>query len=465
MQILDERDKTELEGKITAAQTAATNAATAAVNAETAAGDAKQMATAATQSASAASSAVSSKYGRGSKPEFGNTVMIGSGTQFGTIYVNSNVMTIRAPGNASVGAGLQFLSCSSGVYPEVTASSAGVMNLGSPNRKFGTVYSVATALNSDEKLKKDVESLSEHREQMMQIFDNLDFVRFRWAQNMNGGMVDPPSSRYHYGFVAQPLESVLKNAGMSGMDSGIMQTNFFADNTTQAWITGGYQIPKEGYDYSQNVWDYKHDLKYKWINEIIEKDLSEFNKTQAYNIREKIQYVMFEDISKVQTEGKQPPIRINGMYLVSNSGDIVELPLTESGIAYYDHDNDPELITPLSSAHTIDGSLEIRFNKMWGAYMIEVPTFNFSEYQTLILDVDYIGEYKCYLIPEGSHKNANVWDRDNNDQILYDYSLNYNEIYTLCLYALQETRKEFLEYKEQTSREIADLKALIQKGE
>ena len=42
--------------------------------------------------------------------------------------------------------------------------------------------------------------------------------------------------------------------------------------------------------------------------------------------------------------------------------------------------------------------------------------------------------------------------------------MNYNEIYTLCLYALQETRKEFLEYKQQTSKEIEELKAMIKKG-
>lgn len=299
---------------------------------------------------------------------------------------------------------------------------------------------------------------------MLQIFDNLNFVRFRWAHNMNGGMVDPPSSRYHFGLLAQPVEAVLKNAGFFGGDSGIMQTNFFADNTTQAWIAGGYQAPKEGYDYSQNVWNYKHDLEYEWINEIIESDLSEFNKTGGYKLRERIQYIMFEDISKVQAKGKQPPLRINGMYLVSKDGEFVQLPLTENGLSYYDHDNDPDLQSPLTSAHLIGESLEIRFDKMWGTYMIEVPTFNFSEYQTLVLDVDYIGEYKCYLIPEGDHKNANVWDRENNDQILYDYSLNYNEIYDLCLYALQETRKEFLEYKKETTRQIEELKTLIQKG-
>ena len=407
---------------------------------------------------------IGNKYGRGSNPEFGPTVRLGSGTQYGTLNVDSNVMTIRAPGNTGVGAGLQLLSCASGVYPEVSANSAGVMNLGSPNRKFGTIYSVATALNSDAKLKKDIKPLCDNMDAMLQVFDNLEFVRFRWAQNMNGGMVDPPSSRYHLGFIAQPVENVLKNAGFNGGDSGIMQTNFFADNTTRAWIAGGYQPPKDGYDYSQNVWNYKHGLEYEWINEIIEKDFSEFNVTKAYEMRKRIGYIMFEDISKVQAENGQPPLRIRGVYLVSKDGNLSQIPLSDRGVAYYEHDTDEGLEKPLSSAEECNDYVEIRFNKMWAAYMLEVPTFDFDEYQTLILDIDYVGEYKCYLIPEGEYKNANVWDRDNNDQILYDYSLNYNEIYTLCLYALQETRKEFLEYKQQTSKEIEELKAMIKKG-
>lgn len=411
------------------------------------------------------SSSIGTKYGYGSVPTFGNSLKLGTGSQSGYIGISSNVLTVRAPGGYMSGAGLDFMSCASGIYPEASATLEGNMCLGSPSRKFGTIYSIASALNSDAKLKKDVDNLSNHKDAIFQAFDNLNFVRFRWAQNMNGGIVDPPSSRYHFGLIAQPVEEVLKESGLFGGDSGIMQTNFFADNTTGAWITGGYQPHKEGYDYSENVWNYKHDLEYEWINEVIEKDLALFNSTGGYNIRPNIQYIMFEDISKVSADGKQPPLKINSITLVNNDDEYIKLELTENGVSYYDHDNDTELTIPLSNATlNDDGSLTINFNKMWASYMLKVPTFVFADYKNIILDVDYIGEYKCYLIPEGEYKNANVWDRDNNDQILYDYSLNYNEIYTLCLYALQETRKEFLDYKEQTSKEIAELKALIQKG-
>lgn len=394
-------------------------------------------------------------------------------TNRGFIKTTSNSLVIKAPGSNKTsnpmessnannadfgGAGLKFSYCSAGILPYSTLNGPGSMNIGSSTLKFGTIYSAASALNSDAKLKKNIESLSEEADKYLKAFDELNFVRFKWAQNMNSGLATPASSRYHLGLIAQELEKTLANNGIYGGDTGAIQANFFADNTSEAWISGGYQIKKEGYDYSENVWNYKHGLEYEWINEVIEKDFYEFNNAGGYNVRHNIKYIMFEDISKVASEGNQPPLKVNSITLVDKNDEYIDLELTENGISYYDHDNDTELKVPLSDAHlNEDGSLTINYNKMWATYMIEVPTFAFADYKTIIIDVDYIGEYKCYMIPEGDYKNANVWDRGNNDTILYDYSVNYNEIYALSLYALQETRKEFMEYKAATSALIADL--------
>lgn len=392
--------------------------------------------------------------------------------QRGFIKATSNSLLIKAPTSSVTtnpmenstdtidtgGAGLKFSYCSSGILPYSTFNNSSTMNLGSSSLKFGTIYSAASALNSDVKLKKDIASLSDEPNKYLKTFDELNFVKFRWAQNMNGGLATPASSRYHLGLIAQEIEQTLEENNIHGGDAGIIQANFFADNTSEAWISGGYQIPKEGYSYSENVWNYKHDLEYEWINEIIEKPFYELNNTGGYNIRPNIQYIMFEDISKVSADGKQPPLKVNSITLVTKDDEYIELELTDNGISYYDHDNDTELTIPLSNATlNEDGSLFINFDKMWATYMLEVPTFAFADYKTLILDVDYIGEYKCYLIPEGEYKNANVWDRGNNDKILYDYTLNYNEIYALSLYALQETRKEYLDYKTKTEATINEL--------
>lgn len=375
-----------------------------------------------------------------------------------TSNVTSNPMESSTDTRDCGGAGLRFSYCYSGILPYATLNEKSTMNLGSSSLKFGTIYSVATALNSDVKLKKDIASLSNESNKYLKTFDELDFVKFRWKQNMNGGLATPASSRYHLGLIAQEVEQTFENNGIYGGDSGAIQANFFADNTSEAWISGGFQTKKEGYDYSENVWNYKHDLEYEWINEIIEKPFSELNNTGGYNIRPNIQYIMFEDISKVAADGKQPPLKVNSITLVTKDDEYIELELTENGISYYDHDNDTELTIPLSNATlNEDGSLFINFDKMWATYMLEVPTFAFADYKTLILDVDYIGEYKCYLIPEGEYKNANVWDRGNNDKILYDYTLNYNEIYALSLYALQETRKEYMNYKTRTDAIIDEL--------
>ena len=73
------------------------------------------------------------------------------------------------------------------------------------------------------------------------------------------------------------------------------------------------------------------------------------------------------------------------------------------------------------------------------------------------LDVDYVGEYKVYLIPEATtkHVNSNVWDRGRVDDIMLIYNVNYQELQIMCLFAAQQIIK-------QQESEISVLKSEIQ---
>ena len=84
--------------------------------------------------------------------------------------------------------------------------------------------------------------------------------------------------------------------------------------------------------------------------------------------------------------------------------------------------------------------------------------FNFSDYESIILDIDFIGEYKVYLIPKGNYQNCNfLYDRDRADKIVYDYTFNYTEFTNMSLAVLQKTRKDFKDYKTQTEEQISNL--------
>ena len=55
------------------------------------------------------------------------------------------------------------------------------------------------------------------------------------------------------------------------MDNGIISANFFLNNTSGKFISGGHQpsFEKDGitYNYSKNVWNFKHGLEYRTYNE------------------------------------------------------------------------------------------------------------------------------------------------------------------------------------------------------
>lgn len=421
-----------------------------------------------------------------------NYLPLSGGTVTGSIYFNGDSvtypgyishddtsLTIKAP-SANIAAGINGIgngcgliikSCYNGILPFFSrtqvGSNADLQCLGSSTYKFGTIYSVSSALNSDQKLKKDIDSLDNDIETFNSLFDDIDFVKFRWKDNYNGALETSPSRRYHYGIIAQEVEKLMHKHGLTNYDNGFIHSNFFLDNTTECYITGGYRCAKEGYDYSQNVWNYKNDEEYEIYNEVIEKKFNELDYGGRYTHRPDIQYILIQDVSKVRSKGKQPPLTINSINLIDKEGNYVPIPLsTEGGISCYDPE-DENFENPGSSATVNDnGSITISFNDMWGSYMIKIADndncFNFYDYESIIADVDFIGEYKIYLIPKGNYQTCDFWnDRDRTDEVAYDYTFNYQELTNMSLAVLQQTRKDYLDYKKASESKISELEEKI----
>lgn len=373
------------------------------------------------------------------------------------IYVEDKTLKIMSIGtssgiNAGWGAGLAISTCSGGIYPIYNYMGNSVesypgVNLGSPSAKFGTIYCENT--NSDKKLKKDIENLKETdlMNKYLDMFDKIDFVKFRWKHNQNSGLETPASSRYHYGIIAQEIEKLLNDEGIGTYDNGIIKSAFFAENTSGAFVTGGYQPRFENkdngitYDYSENVYNFKHGNDYKVYNEIVEKDLSEINATNVYIDRSNISYIMIEDNSKLAEGNSRPPVTIKGIVLIDKNGNKKKLTMDYNKcVSYYEWDDNDFSNPKTSGVLNSDESITVSFNKKYSTYMIKVDNFNFFDYKKIILDVDYVGEYKVYLIPEATtkHVNANVWDRGRVDDIMLIYNVNYQELQIMCLFAAQQ---------------------------
>mgnify|MGYP004624600147 CR=1 FL=1 len=376
--------------------------------------------------------------------------------------------------SATQGAGLELRSCVEGILPIAQGRNTTWyphVNLGDSSRSFGTVYCLNT--NSDKKIKKDIEILSESdlADKYVEILDLINFVKFRWKHNMNGGMETPPSSRYHYGIIAQEIEKLLKDIGIGTYDNGIIKADFFAKNTSNAFITGGYRGQFENeengvtYDYSKNTYDFKKGNDYSVYNEILDKELSTLNRCNGYADRSSIGYLMIEDNSKLSEKYEdRPPVTIKGIILIDKEGNTKKLSIDFAKcISYYEW-NDENLSNPKTSGTlNEDGSITVSFNKKYSTYMIKVDDFNFFDYERIVLDVDYVGEYKVYLIPNATegHVNANVYDRDRVDDIMLTYHVEYQELQILCLHALQQKSKKQASEIEELRKEIEELKGLI----
>ena len=346
-------------------------------------------------------------------------------------------------------------------------SKSWTVHLGSQTYKFGTSYAQSWTTGSDKKEKKDITPLVENLKQYSNIFDAINWIKYRWKYNNNGGLADKPSSRFHYGIIAQDIEKIFKDYGFDNSDNGIIKAEFFLNNTTDRYICGGWQQPYYDeeknitYSYSENVWKYKHNLEYEILNEVIEEPLSKFTADNGYRDRNIISYIMLEDNSKVQADNYHPPLTVNSINLIDKDGNYTELEFETIGdVAYYD-ENEESLKTPLTRI-TFDGntSFTMESDVMYGKHAIKLVTpFDIFDYESIMVDIDYIGEYKLYLLPDAEYKTTNfLYDIERtNAEVVYDYAVDYNELICMSLMVLQQTRKDYIDYKDKSSKLIEDL--------
>ena len=374
------------------------------------------------------------------------------------------------------GAGLKFTTCIGGILPAYNghygsgyvSTSKYKINLGSSTYYFGSVYSNGNALTSDKKAKKDIETLGDESNIYDNIFDDLNFVKYRWRYDQNSPLSNSPSKRYHFGLIAQEVEKVFHDHGKTNLDYGAIKGEFFLNNTSEKYICGGFQPYYEKndikYSYSENVWNYKHGLEYRVFNEIIEKNIIEIT-DEVMVERQQIGYIMIEDNSKLSEHADNvPDIKINSVHIIDRDDNYKKLDMLEDGgIPYYNDTG--EAMTSITKND--DGSMTVHFangnagqNKKHIIKLSEI--FDCTQYEKIIIDVDYIGEYKFYLMPETvySTANTNKVEEIGND-IIYNYSLDYNEIIMMSLAVLQNSKKLYDEKIKEYDKKLKELEERI----
>lgn len=337
------------------------------------------------------------------------------------------------------------------------------ISLGCSYWPFSRVYANNTTIQTSDQYKKENISY-ELEDEYLQLFDNFSLCKYTMKNYENEEtFINDKHKRYHFGIIAQDFEKVMKNVGLNNDDFSGLVSNFFAMyGNPRANVSLGWEVKAEGKDYSENTYNWKHrndvefNGEYELLNKVEEITISSLH---IDNYRKNIGYIMFEDNSKLTKE--QPSIYINSILLEDTDGNIVEVPLSDNVIKYYDIE-DKNFENPLSNAYINEnGQLVCEFSKMYGSVMMKLDeSIDITQYEKVIIDYDHISEFKIFFLPEPietDYYNANVWDRDHNDQILYDYSFAYGELNNLSHYVLQKTRKEFKKYKEDTTELINGL--------
>ena len=345
------------------------------------------------------------------------------------------------------------------------------LDLGTANDegRWGTLY-VRENLNvsSDRNVKENIEPIKEVKKPYMDFFDNIEIVTYTKKQENYSGQAEYQHAKHYrkrIGIIAQDVEKKLREIGLSAEDfSGVKAEYCYGYSNTSCFISGGYQKEGEEKSYSENTYNWKHrndlGIEYETYNELLEKDIKDF-KIREY--RKNIGYICFEDNSKLTKD--QPPLKINGIYFIDSEGNVIEAPLNGDIVSYYES-NDYKFENPISYGEYSEEtkSLTLTFGKMYGTIFLKIPTINISNIEKVVVNADYISEYKMYLLPDpeeiGKYVTANVWDRERTDQILYDYGFDYGQLFGLSAYALQETRKELQEMNEKykkLEKRISDL--------
>ena len=375
--------------------------------------------------------------------------------------------------------GLSLGSCSGYLLPHckkdasnrtngMPGYSSGSITLGTASYKFGKIYSTSSALNSDVNHKKDILSMSDFTDiDYIDLFDKLDFCKFKWIKETQASLQETPAIRNHLGVMAQPLEKLIFENGYNGVDVDYIDSEFcysyydYMNSLMGGWSS--YKINEDGtiYSYSENVYKWKHNEDYEVKNEVIE---WKFDNIKFEDYRKEVNHLMVVDNSKLTNE--QPPLYINSICFIDKNDEIISVDLKNVSVIQFYDENDVDLTNPISSSTLNEnGQLEIHFGTMYGSVFIKMfdKPINVDNYKSMLLDIDFIGEYRCFLLPDGNHVTANIKDRVNTDQILYNYSVNYNSIFVTGMHVLQETRKEYANYKKKTEQKLVDLESEVQK--
>lgn len=355
---------------------------------------------------------------------------------------------------------LQISTCKYALLGGVEGRGSGTeynasLDIGTRGYPFGTIYiRQSPIIISDRNQKHNIQKISNQKYE--NLFDSLDMCTYVLNDNSHISPSTSPNVRNHIGLIAQDVEDKVEKAGLTSNEFAGVCSEFFCDSA-RPWraVCGGFRREKEGYAYSENTYNFKHDLDYEFYNEIIEKKLSDLN---LEDYRKNIGYLMIQDNSKLTK--KQPPLIINSISLKKKDGTLVSVPLDNETISYYKRE-DKTFSNPLSSSHINEnGSLVVSFDRWYTSLFLKLSDspFNVDDYESILFDVDFVSEYKLILIPDGTYQNANVWDRAHNDKILYDYSFRYDELYGLTTHVLKKTRQEFREYKAETEKLLSEMK-------
>ena len=377
---------------------------------------------------------------------------------------------------------LQMFPCANKVLLGELSSHDGVhrtefspIELGTSTYPIGSITCNNPQMTSDKNKKNTIEKLNDREDidKLIKLFESIDICSYIY----NNDTVRAQSAvhrRKRIGVISQEVEDKLRELGISDYDFSGVKTEFFIPSYIigKASYAGigiqKYTSEEDGItrDYSKNTYNWKHRgeegiPEYEIFNEIISIDPKLLNYEEY---RKNIRYILFEDISKLNSDW--PPIYINNIIITTLNGDSKVIDLTNNVIQSYTG-NDEDFSNPLTESFINDNDqLEISFSNMDrqnGAVMLDMgETFNIDDIDNILIDIELIAECKVMLIPDGKYCNANVWDR-RNDQILYNYAFNYNELFSLSTYILQQTRKDYIEYKENTDKKINELETKVNK--
>lgn len=371
--------------------------------------------------------------------------------------------------------GLEFAGCDGLILPKGSSC-----KLGNQKYPFQAVVAWSHIKPSDEKYKNIISTIedSDDFECYEELFDSMKFILYQNTSEQNDSphaqAITKPHERYHIGVGAQTTEKLVDEVGLDSKKfSGIKSDSFSTLRNMEHKLSGGWRANKiyaDRYDdngrqveleYSQNAYDYKkhmqgEDNSYEIYNEILEANVEDLN---ISNFRETIGYILIEDNSKIKAVNP-PDIQLNSITLVDKDNHYNSIDLSGEIIPYYDEWD--ETNTPLSRAvHNDDGSVTASFDKMYSSVLIKVNDFDITQYEKIIVDVNHVAEYNIMFIPSCTMKNAYLWDHKRNDSLIFDYAVDYEQVWGLSAAMLQHTRKQFAEYKKQTDDKIQTLEQRI----